>query len=1159
MATTTRNGRMVKDKRQVASIAPGLVLAVLAVVPQAQAADECGADGPGADTVVCAGGAYPGGITYEGSDGLTLVLDDPTITSSAGSDASAVLVESDTTTPNSVVIIARQLDTITRNGDDAIGILARNQGLGGAAVEFESGIVRATDPTEFGNAGIGATIVNTNNTEDAIVTVRGGLIQSAGELSAGTIAVNAGSGDARTVVTGGTIQTTGEISPGVYGVAFQTDSTASVDIRVSGGNISTTGDGDSFVGTLPHAVYGLTGTKGDVTILIEGGVISTTGRRAYGVNSELSFLLGDNSGGTHTMSATMTGGTITTAGEQSHGLVARNFLSISDADARARMDNGTITISGDDTIAINADNWGRGLAEAIMTGGQITNSGIDGKGVMAQVRDRASGQVARVQLSGGTISTTGAGGHAVQARSEIDAGVEIAMTGGDVSTSGDGAYGVFADRAVNFGDETVELSLTGGSITTSGADAHGVYASNESSGLTRVLTAIDITATGDRADGIRVDAREGVFDLDIVSGTVTGGFPVVGDLSPATIQTIGDAGGTIDIHVDAVIKTPLGFNSIQDGAGDTQINVAGTLTQGLKAGAGNDSVFFAASSRISTTSRSKVLMGEGSDTVTIESGADLRNVFTLDGGSRSVGPDPDVDNLIIRGNIYPLSPSFFTGWETVTIDGGTFGTSTGSGFGIAVGTAEGQGVILRNGAVFFAGGSEALNGNIDIQEGTRYVGAGSNASGLDGTYLVYGSMRNMGLVTTRGGTNSDGVYVRGDYAGGGALDLDVDFATGRSDTLIVAGDVTAPGTTINVTGYSSGPASGADITLVNVTGTTNDGDFVLSGGAVNAGAYSYVLNRTGTSWQLTPGFNAAAGAYQSAGYVLGAFMSGFDAAPQVQQSARTFGTQSAFARGAWVQAAGSRFDVTSAGTASGAITGTSQRLQFGYETLAESSGVGQWVFGITGQIGSYSATTQTAAGTTKISADGIGLGATAAWFGPNGVYVNTKAEINRLSVDYTTNGTALAAEETVLAFGASVELGQRIVLSPTSAIVPQVQISWSHIEGQQFTDSTNTRVDVAQHNRVVGRAGVAYERNLQRAGFVYAKASVLHDFNADSSATVGGTSLAGTFDDTWVEVGFGGAKTWDQNTSVYADMTYKRGLDSSSSAVSLNAGFKLVW
>ena len=55
-----------------------LAIALLAGAPQAaRAANECGADGAGNDSVTCSAASYPGGITYNGSNGLTLNLANP--------------------------------------------------------------------------------------------------------------------------------------------------------------------------------------------------------------------------------------------------------------------------------------------------------------------------------------------------------------------------------------------------------------------------------------------------------------------------------------------------------------------------------------------------------------------------------------------------------------------------------------------------------------------------------------------------------------------------------------------------------------------------------------------------------------------------------------------------------------------------------------------------------------------------------------------------------------------------------------------------------------------------------------------------------------------------------------------------------------------------
>lgn len=559
MVNTTRSGRLTKFKGQAASIAPGLVVAVISFAPQAQAADECGPDGPDADIVTCAGGAYPDGITYTDSDGMTLVLDDPTIIVMGEPTNSAILFQSNTTTTQSVEVIVRQFDVVSLSDSDEPVILVDNQGLGAATARVESGVIRKSNLLDQG-FGIASSITNAANTHDAETIIIDGRIETVSDAGVGAVVINADSGTARASITGGTIRTVGDAAPGLSGTAASPGSTASVFIRMSGGDISTTGDGYFIGGLAPHGIYGLTTNLSDVAILMEGGSVSTTGDNAYGILSERLSLFSDVSGGTNTMSATLTGGRIATLGANSHGMVERTLFFPSGADARTRMEDGSITVRGNDAVAMFADNWGRGLAEAVMTGGQITNSGVNGKGIFARAGEWASGQVARVQVSGGMINTGGDGGYLVHARSETDAAVEVAVKGGTHSTTGEGAYGIFADHAVNFGTEGINFSVTDGTITTSGADAYGIYALNVSERNTRVLTAMDITTSGERADVIRIDARENTFDVDVTAGQLTSL-----DASGVGIRTLAAAGGTIDIHAGAVVDGSQFGYSIIDG------------------------------------------------------------------------------------------------------------------------------------------------------------------------------------------------------------------------------------------------------------------------------------------------------------------------------------------------------------------------------------------------------------------------------------------------------------------------------------------------------------------------------------------------------------------------------------------------------------------
>ncbi|MEI8180840.1 hypothetical protein, partial [Aestuariivirga sp.] len=74
-----RGGRIGRIGRRVVSYAALVSLAVATAGADALAADECGPAAPGA-VIDCTGLTYNPGITYSGVDGLTLALDNPSMT-----------------------------------------------------------------------------------------------------------------------------------------------------------------------------------------------------------------------------------------------------------------------------------------------------------------------------------------------------------------------------------------------------------------------------------------------------------------------------------------------------------------------------------------------------------------------------------------------------------------------------------------------------------------------------------------------------------------------------------------------------------------------------------------------------------------------------------------------------------------------------------------------------------------------------------------------------------------------------------------------------------------------------------------------------------------------------------------------------------------------
>ena len=100
----------------------------------------------------------------------------------------------------------------------------------------------------------------------------------------------------------------------------------------------------------------------------------------------------------------------------------------------------------------------------------------------------------------------------------------------------------------------------------------------------------------------------------------------------------------------------------------------------------------------------------------------------------------------------------------------------------------------------------------------------------------------------------DKTTVTGDYSGatGSVLKLDTVLgdSSSASDLLIVNG-ASSGTTTVQVSnaGGLGAATAGNGILLVQVNGASN-GSFVLAGGSITAGQFSYTLHQIGTNWYL---------------------------------------------------------------------------------------------------------------------------------------------------------------------------------------------------------------------------------------------------------------------------------------------------------------------
>lgn len=171
-----------------------------------------------------------------------------------------------------------------------------------------------------------------------------------------------------------------------------------------------------------------------------------------------------------------------------------------------------------------------------------------------------------------------------------------------------------------------------------------------------------------------------------------------------------------------------------------------------------------------------------------------------------------------------------------------------------------------------------------------------------------------------------------------------------------------------------------------------------------------------------------------------------------------------------------------------------------------------------------------------------GLAAYGSWFGEDGQFVDLIAKYSRLSSDFTLGD--MGGDYDNNAFSVSAEYGWHFRLNDVAFVEPQAELTYGRIMGDEFTSTNGARVAQEDFDSLIGRLGV-------RAGFyfpkdrgtVYARASVLHDFQgeAESKVTlVDDSSVASTLKDdlggTWYEFGLGANFNLTDTTYVYVDL-----------------------
>ncbi|MBB3594213.1 outer membrane autotransporter protein [Rhizobium sp. BK529] len=546
---------------------------------------------------------------------------------------------------------------------------------------------------------------------------------------------------------------------------------------------------------------------------------------------------------------------------------------------------------------------------------------------------------------------------------------------------------------------------------------------------------------------------------------------------------------------------------------------------------------------------------------------------------------------------------------TFLTDAGTVLTLNGNLNGAGGFAKTGTGTLLLNGTSSYGGATTVTEGTLQAGSAGAFSPSSAFSVGADGTLNLAGFDQTVASLTNAGTAMMSGrpgttLTVTGNYEGaGGTLILNTVLgADGSATDRLVVGGNTAGNTTLRVANVGGGGAQTVNgIKVVDVGGASNgtfslQGDYVYKGDqAVVGGAYAYRLYKGGVStpadgdWYLrsaltqdpstplyqpgVPLYEAYAGSLQTFNR-LGTLQQRVGNRTWIaggEERAREDGNDDS--SGIWARFEAGHADFEPGTSTSGSdYDATTWRLQTGADGLLHENDFGRLIAGASFHYGRISSDVTSVYGNGNIDTTGIGLDGTLTWYGNAGFYVDAQAQVTWYGSDlYSTTATrSLVNDNDGMGYALGIEAGQRIALDSTWALTPQAQLTYSSVRFDDFTDPFAADVALDRSRSLVGRLGLAVEREVEwqeadgktARSHLYGIANLYHDFADGSRAEVAGTPFTSENDPWRGGVGLGGSINWsDDKYSLYGEALASTSLQNfgNSNNVSGTVGFRVRW
>ncbi|SDD16322.1 outer membrane autotransporter barrel domain-containing protein [Bradyrhizobium brasilense] len=727
---------------------------------------------------------------------------------------------------------------------------------------------------------------------------------------------------------------------------------------------------------------------------------------------------------------------------------------------------------------------------------------------------------------------------------------------------------------------TSGVQLTGGTQVLSGVQAY--------SGATTITGGtLALTGGGDISASSQVIA-DGTFSIAGLSGAGT------------SIQRLSGS-GAVDLGAKTLTLTA---------ANDTFAGVVGG-SGGLTFAGGTQALSGANSYSGITTISGGTLALTGTGSISNSSHVVANSAFDISG---LTGAGTSIQSLAGSGNVA-------LGAKTLTITNASdnfAGTIGGTG-GLALtgGTQTLSGTNSYRGATTVTGGTLQA-GAVNAFSAASAITAGAGATiDLNGLNQTIGGFSNAGTVRF-GAAPGTTLTVAGNYAGNGGTLLfnTVLGGDGSATDRLVAGS-TSGTSTVRINNAGGGGAQTADgIKLIDVSGASNGG-FTLAGNysllgqqAIVAGAYAYTLQKNGIStpadgdWYLrsslvpssdpaAPTPAAPAGPLYQPGVPLyenyAQVLLGMNALPSLQERvgnrywAGSGGPSEAMARmgvspaatadSSWTQSAfwgrveGGQTSLRPSNTTGSTLNSDDFKVQAGLDGLALENNYGRVIVGLTLQYGLTTAYVNSFFGNGRIRAEGTGVGATATWYGDNGVYIDGQMQTMFYRGDLTSDlvGSMSHGNEG-LGYAFSVEGGKRFNVGNGFSLTPQAQLAYSKVDFDGFTDRFGALVSLGNADSLLGRVGLSLNHRKSWSdgarSDLYAIGNLHYEFLDGTNVDVAGTGFASANDRLWGSIGGGGSYSWAGGRyTVFGEATYRANLQDAGDNHSYkgSAGLRVVW